>query len=178
MIPKRDGPIWDITKTYHQDLGFVKVKSLLAWTIYFHISRLWFFNRILLSGETSYNHTLSGWSFSIWTPSKTYTWRSSTYILSYSNLRHSSQNTVYHRPCWHVIMTSQLVREWDGHICDVFATTHWYVDKTSQFETSQQRTNWYLSETDGSAFKYHQKVLHLGCCSSPGSASAIGTTFW
>ena len=91
--------------------------------------------------------TLSGWFFSIWTASKTYKWRSSTYILLYSNLKHSSQSTVYRRPCWDIIVMSQLVHEWDGHICDVFATSHWYVDKTSQFEMSQQRTNWYLSES-------------------------------
>ena len=92
--------------------------------------------------------TLPGWFFSIWTASKTYKWRSSTDILLYSNLKHSSQSTVYRRPCWDIIVMSQLVHEWDGHICDVFATSHWYVDKTSQFEMSQQRTNWYLSETD------------------------------
>ena len=91
--------------------------------------------------------TLSGWFFSIWTASKLYKWRSSTYILLYSNLKHSSQSTVYRRPCWDIIVMSQLVHEWDGHICDVFATSHWYVDKTSQFEMSQQRTNWYLSES-------------------------------
>ena len=28
------------------------------------------------------------------------------------------------------------------------STSHWYVNKTDQFETSQRRTNWYLSQSD------------------------------
>ena len=54
-MPKEDGPIWDVTKTYHRDLRFMKVKFLLAWTIYFHIKWLLLFNRILLSGATLHN---------------------------------------------------------------------------------------------------------------------------
>ena len=54
-IPEKDEQIGDVAETYHRDPEFMKVKSLLAWTIYFHINRLWFFNRILLSGETSHN---------------------------------------------------------------------------------------------------------------------------
>ena len=53
VMPKKDGPIWDVTKTYHRDLGFMKVKSLLAWTIYVHISRLLFFHRCDLTKLTS-----------------------------------------------------------------------------------------------------------------------------
>ena len=52
-MPKKYGPIWDVTKTYNQDLGFMKVKSLLAWTIYVHISRLLFFHRCDLTKLTS-----------------------------------------------------------------------------------------------------------------------------
>ena len=55
MIPKKDGPIGDVGKTYHRDPGFMKVKSLLTWTIYLHISRPCFFNRIALLGENSHN---------------------------------------------------------------------------------------------------------------------------
>ena len=44
--PKRHGPTWDVAKTYDWDLGFIKMKSLIAWTIYFHINRILFFNRI------------------------------------------------------------------------------------------------------------------------------------
>ena len=106
-MPKKYGPIWDVTKTYNQDLGFMKVKSLLAWTIYVHINRLLFFNRIYFSGATLHNwrpHFASTifpktytWR---WKPSKTYTWRWSTYILFHFNVKHSSQNTVYRGPCW------------------------------------------------------------------------------
>ena len=132
MMPKKDWPIWEVSKTYHRDLGFMKLKPLLAWTIYVHINRLLFFNRILFSGATLHNwrpHFASmifpntyTWR---WKPSKTYTWRWSTYILFHSNVKHSSQNTVYRGPCWDANMTLQLIREWYGPICDVFATSHW-----------------------------------------------------
>ena len=46
-------------------------------------------------------------------------------------------------------MALQVVRERDGPIYDVFVTSHWHIDKNNQFETSQRRTNWYLSETSG-----------------------------
>ena len=126
VIPKRDGPTWEVAKTYDWDLGFVKVKSLLTWTIYFHINSILFSNRTLLSGATlhKWRPHLAKMIFSIWKPSKTYTWRWSTYILFRSNVKHSSQNTVYRRPCWDVKMASQLLREWDGPICDVYATFH------------------------------------------------------
>ena len=39
---KKGGPIGDVTKTYHQELRFMKLKSLLAWTIYFHIKGFYF----------------------------------------------------------------------------------------------------------------------------------------
>ena len=58
-MPKKDGPIWNVTKTYHRDLGFMKVKSLLAWAIYFHINRLLFFIIILLSGGTLHTDALT-----------------------------------------------------------------------------------------------------------------------
>ena len=45
-------------------------------------------------------------------------------------------------------MTSQLEREWNGPIFDVFATFYCQVDKPSQFETSKQHTNSNLNETD------------------------------
>ena len=125
VMPKKDGPIWDVTKTYHRDLGFMKEKFILAWAICFQINRLLFFNRILLLDVTLHNSFFPGWLFSIWKPSKTYTWRWSTYILFHSNVKHSSQNTVYRGPCSDANMTLQLIREWYGPICDVFATSHW-----------------------------------------------------
>ena len=126
-MPKRGRPARDVTKTHDWDLGFMKMKSLLAWTIYFHINRLLFFNRIILSGVTLHNWRphLARMVFSIWKPSKTYTWRWSAYILFHSNVKDGFQNTVYYGPSWDVNMTLQFVREWDGPNCGVFATSHW-----------------------------------------------------
>ena len=35
-----------------------------------------------------------------------------------------------------------------GPCCDIITTSHWYVNKTYQIETSQRCTNWHISETD------------------------------
>ena len=74
VMPKKDGPIWDVTKTCHRDLwmpstclGFMKVKSLLAWTIYFHINRLFFSVEFFYQARPYITDilTLPGWFFSI-----------------------------------------------------------------------------------------------------------------
>ena len=63
-------------------------------------------------------------------------------------LTNYSEQFKRHWSCWDIITTSQLSCQLDGPISDVFATSHWYVNKTDQCETSWQCTNWYLSETD------------------------------
>ena len=127
VIPKKDGPIWDITKTCHRNLGLMNVKFFLAWTIYFHINRILFSSRILLSGATLHNWRpdLARMILSIWKPSKTYTWRWSTYILFHSNVKHGPQNAVFCGPCWDVIMTS-----WRDNLD---------LNKTNLFASSLQR---------------------------------------
>ena len=104
------------------DLGFMNVKSLLAWTVYFQINRILVFSRILLSDAILYNWRLTfpRWLFSIWKPSKTYTWRWSTYILIHSNVKHSSQNTVYRRTMQHdVAICTWIKRTYLWRLCDV-----------------------------------------------------------
>ena len=78
------------------------------------------------------------------------------YLRCWRNVLSSTQKKLTHYseqikrpwPCWDIIATSHLVREWDGPIWDVFATPNWYVNKADQFEMSQRCTNCYLSETD------------------------------
>ena len=52
------------------------------------------------------------------------------------------------RLCWGIITTSQLLCQYNRPIWDVFATSHSYVNKTDQSETSKRYTSCYLTETD------------------------------
>ena len=54
VMPKKDGPIWGVTKTYHRDLGFMKVKSLLAWTISGFSSQILTIHRTSGEGRRSF----------------------------------------------------------------------------------------------------------------------------
>ena len=45
-------------------------------------------------------------------------------------------------------MLSRNVNFWDGSFWDVVTTSHWYLNKTDQFDTSLRRTNCYLNGID------------------------------
>ena len=127
VMPKKDGPIWDITKTCHRNLGLMNVKFFLAWTIYFHINRILFSSRILLSGATLHNWRpdLARMILSIWKPSKTYTWRWSTYILFHSNLNTALKTPFFadhaEMSSWHHDVTTWtwIKRTYLHHLCNV-----------------------------------------------------------
>ena len=118
VMPKMGGTIWDVTKTYHRHLRFMKVKSLLAWTLYFHINRLVFQQNSFIRCDLAWlTPSLCKGVFSPYENSLKHIHEDDQLTFCSILMLNGSQNTVYRGPYWDAIMTSQLVRKWDGPIC-------------------------------------------------------------
>ena len=79
-----------------------------------------------------------------------------TSLRRFSNVLAGTLMRLTHRRCRRNVLPNTQIKlihfndqYWrPGPYCDIITMSHWYVNKTDQFETSQRCTNWHISETD------------------------------